>query len=396
MIHTELPEEYLAPIHQKNLQLLRSIHTYDVISVLETVNYCLSTIPITLYDKILELDTDEVEKSFSEGHWINSEVCLMIKCWKSKEWCMKGAQLGKLDWIIYAFKNGMSIDIRVFNEALQYGHLHIAQFLQEKNNYMLNEEVFVNAVLSSKLEIMEWILKENCPFNPKVFNTAIRTQNLEILQWLKQIGCIWNHSSFMIACIHHQIKHANIGVEIIKWLHQQGCPNAIYCLGYFVKDGNTDVVNYFLNLGYPCTSNMSFEACIRPNLKMIKLLKQFNCPFENFGLSLAIARNTLEIITYLAYEFPNFYRDVLFMKAVSYGKLNVMQWCKEVNHTSFIMRPLLCIITTRLGKLDILKWLKENGCPWAKKNCYTIAKQRGHTEIAEWILNYKKGKLRKS
>lgn len=340
MIETELPEDYLALDHQRNLQFLRNIQSFDVINVLETVNYCLQSIPLTLYDKIFELEHDVVMNTFSEGHWVRSEVCLMIKCWQSNEWCMKAAEFGKMDWILYAKKNCIPLDISVFKKALLHGHFEIIQYLRKQNPkyYCLNEEVFETAVRSNKLDIVKWMKDQNCPWNSEVFNSAIRIQNFEIIKWLKKEGCPWNNSTFMISCIHHEIITANVGIKIVKWLHQQGCPNASYGLRYFVKNGN------------------------------------------------------VEMVIYLHEQFPNLLRNSLFDEAVYIGKINIMQWCKEVHHPSFILKQKHCTISTRLGKLNNLKWLKENKCPWAKKMCHDIATKKGYLLIAEWISQFKSKK----
>lgn len=44
-----------------------------------------------------------------------------------------------------------------------------------------------------------------------------------------------------------------------------------------------------------------------------------------------------------------------------------------------------CTTVAAGGNLDVLRWAHANGCPWGEKTCHAAA-HRGHVEVVEWAV----------
>lgn len=92
-----------------------------------------------------------------------------------------------LEYEISYVKNCYQIKT-IFAEAARYDHLHILQWLKNKN-YECDERVCSNAVLYRHLNILKWARENGCPWDKTTFECARKSDNPEILKWVIENGC---------------------------------------------------------------------------------------------------------------------------------------------------------------------------------------------------------------
>jgi len=388
-METELPICALPEGHRQNLSLLREMDRVqdNIEKLLKTVNYvCLKAIPLVLYEAVLSMTTLDVQRRFNPGEWVRDDALLMIEAWKEKRWCETGAELGKVDWLVYAKSRNLYIPDEVVDKGARKGHLPIVQWWWETKRYW-PYGTFSHALRSQSLPLIKWIRQSGYRWKEMDFDEAVKTENMEVIRWLTEEGCPWSTCTLWNA-----VRTKNL--VVIQWVVENRCPVGDDILSTAARTGKVDIIQYLREKGCEWDFDTFLCAIRSQNPDMVKYVRDEGCHLGDLDkvLDAIVQHSDVDGISHLPANEPEL--DDLFDRATKKGNMGIMQWCMETDHRSFVMRPRHCTWGVRLGRLDMLQWLKQNGCPWVKKTCLECATRTGRPELVDFIRTFRPKRMK--
>lgn len=140
---------------------------------------------------------------------------------------------------------------------------------------------------------------------------ACKKNTLTCLQYLHNKGCPWDENVLCTAIKSKKFEH-------IKYLCENGCPITERVMMIAALSSHTEYIDYLLNYGGKDKSKLTKDLYKIFSLKMIKYLRDLDCPWDEDTFAWHAGR----------------------------------------------------------GKINILKYLLKNKCPWNEKTCYNAASSR--------------------
>ena len=127
---------------------------------------------------------------------------------------VKAASAGKISILEWLEEEVMTYDRNntlPLEEAASTGQLETVKWLH-KRGFRLTELVFSSAGAGT-IEVLEYLIDNNCPMDTYAYATAIMSNKLENIKWLHLHKCPYDNDSTLLA---QNMNHPN--PEIIKWL----------------------------------------------------------------------------------------------------------------------------------------------------------------------------------
>jgi hypothetical protein len=79
-------------------------------------------------------------------------------------------------------------------------------------------------------------------------------------------------------------------------------------------------------------------------------------------------------------------RRTLILAELVYVKTTLVWAIQNLNKDDFWqLRGKLCAIAAKEGALETLQWARENGCPWDRAECMSLAQNAKNKTMAAWI-----------
>lgn len=122
--------------------------------------------------------------------------------------------------------------ITLFRNAVISDNLEELKMLTVKYRQHLDDTIFNVAATYGNLDIMKWLLENNCPWNEYTFRFAVKHGNLENIKWLYDNGCPFDSWAFNCA-----LQSGN--KTIIQWLKEHNCPIDLIGQYYLIKNPST-------------------------------------------------------------------------------------------------------------------------------------------------------------
>ena len=150
-----------------------------------------------------------------------------------------------------------------------------------KDDPIFNEEIFAGAALSGTIEMLEYCYQNSCPFDEdacsKALGNADKDQSLEVLKWLRCHKCPWNEQTCSSAA-------RNNNMKALKWARKNGCAWNEETFSNAAKNGNKDMLEYCLDNGCPmnattCEMAVQDEDHVRA-FETLKWLHKQSCPWD--------------------------------------------------------------------------------------------------------------------
>ena len=363
---------------------------------------------------------------------------------------------GDLDMLVLLKENGMNISFRLYHSIIKksalHGHLDILRWLHQmkENIFRLENTLFQFAAEGSHLNIIKWGIDAGCAFNKDTYiNHAATSGNLELVKWFRDQGTLWNtRTSF------HAVSSGNLELlqyvhdngciftsqaykeavrrlekekvrEIFKWLRQQsvpwdeetctfaarrgildaliyarthGCPWDHRTIEEAVQNGHIDVVKYCLENDCPivdndlCVFSLSNSDYVK-DLKVLKLLRKFNIPWNEETCEVAICSGNIEALKWVRSRGCP-WNECAFECAIESNDMTTIQYCIEnecpfgqgvypsavrckypipilklLRSNGYEWNARACTEAAIYGKLKVLRWLRYHNCPWDEKVC---------------------------
>lgn len=198
-------------------------------------------------------------------------------------------------------------------------------------------DIVMDTIRHNNTNLFKWL--EYGPISlvlaQKYSEEAALSGSLEILKHVYENSLILNSEN--IICT---------GTNIVQYSHN----NAVY---YAAENGHLDIVKYLHEIGCPWNNHTYYCAVTGGNLEIIKYLHENDCPWSESTCSNAVYHGHMEILKYL--------HD------------NGCPWDKNS-----------CSFAAMKGHLNILQYLHENGCPW-NEDIVEYAICNGHLDIIQYL-----------
>jgi hypothetical protein len=222
-----------------------------------------------------------------------------------EETCWAAAEHGhfevlNLEMVKWLDSCGLNIPATKYGSSFQFGSLELLQWAVEEKKHVLTAEHLMCAIKSCDIEMIQWLLTQNCACDDRHFVAAAIKRRLDILKMLP-VSEVLSHDRVFYEVIHSG------HIESVKWLHEQKCS---------------------YNLDELC-----YGAIISRNFEMLKLVRSYGATWTASHCALAAGYGELEMIKWMRAE--------------------GCPWDEQT-----------CDRAALHGYKDVLTWSRENGCPW--------------------------------
>lgn len=261
--------------------------------------------------------------------------------------------------------------------AAKYGHIRLLQWALLKNfqdsptcrlirdnscslvrveNEEDEEELARVAAEHGHLHILQWL--SNCGINvytKSISLSAFRGGFMSVIRWLHEECPLPVHVEGESRCVCERLRiDRNFNIAVLEFIKNKGvrlCDNVATSAIY---SNRMDILEWFCGNGGQLTSKLYMYAACHGNIKMLELLYDKSCPWDETCCEVAICRDNIDILEWL--------RD--------HGCL----WNERT-----------CAAAARDGFLANLQWARAHGCPWDHMVLYKAQKYARH-ELYQWAL----------
>lgn len=180
------------------------------------------------------------------------------------------------------------------DKAAETGSLQILKYIHNAESLKNCRSIIAYAVLGiavykDHLEIVKYLHKDGCHWNKTIFGCAAYGGHLEIVKYLHENGCPWDKEVFV---------HAAYGghLEILKYLYKNGCPWVSGACTIAAIDGRLDILKYLHENGYPWKGDECTEAALYNHLEILKYLHENGCHWTINTCTCAAINGHMEIL----------------------------------------------------------------------------------------------------
>ena len=146
------------------------------------------------------------------------------------------AKEGHVDVVKYLLQQNCPSDESLLMYAIEGGHLSVLTLLH-KAGFELNSNVFDAAVVFGQVEILRYLHSHHCPWDASAMDGAVTHDQVSCVEYLREIGCAWSADTMCLAVY-------NSNVDMVRYLHAHGCPWSIECYKVAIQRNYSDMLAF--------------------------------------------------------------------------------------------------------------------------------------------------------
>ena len=200
---------------------------------------------------------------------------------------------------------------------------------------------------------------------------AAKYGSLDVLKWLHQNGCDWSKWTCQWAA-------SGGHLDVLRYAHENGCPGTSVRAQQRRKTGTLTVFDAHEN-GCDWSKWTCIRAASGGHLDCFKYAHENGCVWDEGTCSEAANRGHLEVMKWL-HNNGCPWNEWVCRSAASCGHLDCLQYAHE-NGCDWYEDT--CSAAASGGHLDCLKYAHENGCPWNELTCNNAANE-GHLDCLQY------------
>lgn len=233
--------------------------------------------------------------------------------------------------------------------AAQRGNLEVLKWLHARGHFIGRTTASI-AASGQHYDILEYLLRQNCPWDSDCTTAVATAGNLPLLIWLVINGCnLSKEASAGAARFGH--------VEVLEYLQTQRCLRFDLVLYEAIREEQIEVLNWAFDrntfLSIPC--GYLYDAIIYNRRAVMKWLHQHN------------------------HIRPEHRSDpVLTELAAKHGRRRMLRWLRK---RKFVISTTVTLHAATEGHLHMLQWLRRKKCHWNREECIL----RAHPDVLPWI-----------
>jgi hypothetical protein len=204
----------------------------------------------------------------------------------------------------------------------------------------------------------------SCPWEARACAAAASHvsfhKSLEILKFLHENGCPWDAQAPKAACYDRSL-------TTVRYLHEQGCPFDTSAFAAAACVSHLDILSYMHEHGKPWDATACTEAAGRGHLDALRYLDEHGCPHDGLAACNAAARgghiNTLRYMHELSWPWDAV--RACEMAAVS-GSVDMIKYIVEQDSLVLTAAQLTKMLNAagQFSKLGAAQWLRQEGAQW--------------------------------
>lgn len=241
--------------------------------------------------------------------------------------------------------------------------------------------------VSAHLDMIRVFHENDLVWNELAFTFAIKNNRIDVFNYLIENNLFWSDVTVAYSCRNvYMLKcFVNNGFDMskFKWQWVYGCPNVEETFRYLLTvhpnikepcdyasaSGDMHLLKILHKIGYPWSSNTTFNACLNNHLEIFKYLHQNKCPVDENCYKISLEHGYTELQEYIQ-EFYSFGYDD--------------EQAKDHEKSSSDAVKQACVNACKQHNLPALAFLHGRGCPLSKE-CMIVAKEHNDVKIIEYL-----------
>ncbi|MBP5426506.1 MAG: ankyrin repeat domain-containing protein [Clostridiales bacterium] len=194
---------------------------------------------------------------------------------------IRGIHKGNAPMVAYLIKKGseegLKIDIRYLNEAIDAGNLQVVKSVVDcgvnlNQSGWFSKAPVIRGIRKGNVAIVEYLISKGAKVDKNCLDVAIETGNLSMVKCIVRQGVNVNERSWfddpsIIKAVHTQ------NLNVVKYLVKHGAKINDRCMNEAVKTGRIEIVKYFISKGYNVKkSSFLLTAVEEDNINMAEYL----------------------------------------------------------------------------------------------------------------------------
>jgi hypothetical protein len=189
--------------------------------------------------------------------------------------CTFAAEKGDLQTLKWARTRGFSWDEEVCKNAAKFGHIELLKWSRE-NGCPWKENVFEVAAENGHYEVMIWVHENGCPINNFILtnqayvNIYAERGYLDILKFTRSMGIF---SIINKATWNHAVSGGHINV--LEWLLHEECPTCNRACGIAANKGNLEILKWLDTKGIEFPYDIINDVAIKYHDSSVEMFNWF-------------------------------------------------------------------------------------------------------------------------
>jgi hypothetical protein len=250
------------------------------------------------------------------------------------------AKRGHLDILKFIYEKGSKIS---------YGfvckHLHILNWLIDNNHIQPNATISEMVAKTGSLECLQLLHANKFPiFTNIVFVNAILGENINMIEWLLCNNCPHNRHLFVQRYDHRSIKNVATSLPILKLLIKSGYVFDNELCNYVAQYGNLEVLSYLYANDFKLDKDVIRSAARAGHLHIIVWAREHGCEWDAGTCIETVNGNHIDVLRWLR----GFDRKTCGLPS---NETEICPWDER-----------LCQLAFEQNRKIILEFALENGC----------------------------------
>ena len=157
--------------------------------------------------------------------------------------------------------------------ALQRLHRGGRLYYQEHLGWAAAAYPCQGAARGGHLEVLQWLHANGCPLGANTCMYAARGGHLEVLQWLRANGCPWGRNTCSGAAEGGHL-------EVLQWARVNGCPWDEDTCRFAAQGGHLEVLQWAHANGCPWDELTCYWAAYGGHLEVVQWARANGCPWD--------------------------------------------------------------------------------------------------------------------
>ena len=166
---------------------------------------------------------------------------------------------------------GHPVEETTWENAAGLGYLRTFKHLHQQGRLELLENLLQEAAKTGQLEVMKWLHANGCPWDANTCESAAEGGHLKVLQRARANGCPWGARTCSGAAEGGHL-------DVLQWARANGCLWDTWTCAFAAWKGHLEVLQWSRANGCPWNSRVHSHANIRGHLELLNWAIENGCP----------------------------------------------------------------------------------------------------------------------
>jgi len=211
--------------------------------------------------------------------------------------CRSAAKAGHLDILKFAYENGEKL-----RKNFVCGHLHVLTWLIDNDHIQPRIEISEMVASTGSLECLQLLYAHEYPiFTESVFYKAVCGKNIDMIVWLLKNNCPYDKFMFIQnnGCDRTLMATVATSLPILKLLFDSGHLFSDHFCVYVSYYGNLEILDFLIQKGFKLSKGIIEHAAARGHLHIIVWAREHGCEWDVEACAATVGDNHLDVLRWL-------------------------------------------------------------------------------------------------